>query len=134
METELLFTRGETPLIKILSSGDGKFTLNRPNASRPAFASITLALEPLPENEFSCVLSWRISEQKIPLKYFHAVIEGVKGALLKEEIPGKRLVGTAVIIIDGEYSESNSSAWAFYMAAAHAFKIALENSNYEVLT
>ena len=134
METEILFTRGETPSIKILSSGEGEFTLNRPNASRPAFASIKLALEPRSANEFGCVLSWQVSEQQIPFKYFHAVIEGVKGALLKEEIPGKRLVGTTVIIKDGEYSESDSSGWAFYVATAHAFNTALKNANYEVLT
>ncbi len=94
----------------------------RPTAGgREQFAQVQLRLEPLPAGHGYEFVD-RIRDGALPAELIPAVDQGVREQMAAGVIAGYPVVDVKVTVLDGQHRGSDSSATAFKLAGAAAFK------------
>jgi len=94
----------------------------RPTAGgREQFAQVQLRLEPLPAGH-GYVFVDRVQDGVLPAEFVPAVDQGVREQMAAGVIAGYPVVDVKVTVLDGQHRDSDSSATAFKLAGAAAFK------------
>ena len=96
------------------------------------FADVLLRFAPLPRGEGARFES-RIMGGAIPREFVPAVEQGIVRAAQSAGPEGYPVVDFEAVLLDGSFHERDSSAMAFELAAAHAFKEALAQARVQVL-
>jgi elongation factor G len=96
------------------------------------FAALTLRLAPLARGE-GIVFDNQVVGGAIPREFIPAVEAGVRRAAQAGGVAGYPCVDFLATLLDGSYHESDSSAMAFELAAAAAFRDAVAKAAPQVL-
>jgi elongation factor G len=96
------------------------------------FAALTLRLAPLARGE-GIVFESQVVGGAIPREFIPAVEAGVRRAAQAGVVAGYPCVDFVATLLDGSYHESDSSAMAFELAAAAAFRDAAAKAAPQVL-
>lgn len=96
------------------------------------FAALTLRLAPLARGE-GIVFDSQVVGGAIPREFIPAVEAGVRRAAQAGVVAGYPCVDFVATLLDGSYHESDSSAMAFELAAAAAFRDAAAKAAPQVL-
>lgn len=96
------------------------------------FAELKLALRPLGRGEGMRFES-RIVGGAIPREFIPAIEQGVRRAAEAGGVHGYPAVDFEVVLLDGAFHERDSSAMAFELAAAHAFREAFAKAEPQLL-
>ena len=91
------------------------------------FARVTLRIEPLPRGE-GLLFESRITGGAVPREFIPAVEQGVRRAARAGVLGGYPTVDARVTLVDGAFHERDSSALAFEIAAATAFREAVSKA------
>ena len=92
------------------------------------FADVVIRFEPLPRGagfEFVSV----IGGGAIPKEYIPGVEKGIRSAMQNGTINGYPVVDLRAVLLDGETHPNDSSALAFEIAGAHAFREAMPEAS-----
>ncbi len=111
----------------VAAKGAGEFRHKKQSGGRGQFAEVHLRLEPLPRGEgFEFVDA--IVGGTIPRQFVPAVEKGVRDSLADGVIAGFPVTDLRAIVHFGKFHDVDSDEHSFKLAAAHAFRAAVEAS------
>lgn len=90
------------------------------------YGHVYIDMEPLPDEEFQ--FAETIFGGAVPKQYIPAVEKGVKEAMQEGILAGYPVTNIKVTLVDGSYHSVDSSEMAFKIAAALAFRKAMEKA------
>jgi elongation factor G len=111
--------------IKGSSKKEGKY--KKQSGGRGQYGHVHLEVDPLPRGE-GLVFEDKIVGGVVPRQYIPAVEKGVLEAALQGGLAGFKVVDVKVKLYDGSYHTVDSSEMAFKIAAAMAFRGAMEQA------
>ncbi|MGI5875736.1 MAG: elongation factor G [Dethiobacteria bacterium] len=112
--------------IKGSSKKEGKY--KKQSGGRGQYGHVHLELNPLPRGE-GLVFEDKIVGGVVPRQYIPAVEKGVQEASLQGCLAGFKVVDLKVTLYDGSFHTVDSSEMAFKIAAAMAFRGAMEEAD-----
>ncbi len=111
--------------IKGSQSKEGKY--KKQSGGRGQYGHVYLSLEPMPRGE-GFLFDDKIVGGVVPRQYIPAVEKGIVEAMEEGPVAGYRVVDLKATLYDGSYHTVDSSEMAFKIAAAMAFRGAMEVS------
>ncbi len=111
--------------IKGSQSKEGKY--KKQSGGRGQYGHVYLSLEPMPRGE-GFLFEDKIVGGVVPRQYIPAVEKGIVEAMEEGPVAGYRVVDLKATLYDGSYHTVDSSEMAFKIAAAMAFRGAMEVS------
>ncbi len=111
--------------IKGSQSKEGKY--KKQSGGRGQYGHVYMSLEPMPRGEGFLFVD-KIVGGVVPRQYIPAVEKGVVEAMEEGPVAGYRVVDVKATLYDGSYHTVDSSEMAFKIAAAMAFRGAMEAS------
>ncbi|KZK74647.1 MAG: elongation factor G [Pelodictyon luteolum] len=116
--------------IRIQASAQGRH--KKQSGGRGQYGDVWVRLDPAPRDsgfEFSSEVVGGV----VPTRYIPAVEKGLREAIATGTISGYPVVDLKAVVYDGSYHPVDSSEFAFKIAAALAFKAAIEKAKPMVL-
>jgi elongation factor G len=111
-----------------------EFTHKKQTGGSGQYASIIIALEPLPlDAEAIYEFSNEVSGGRIPKEYIPSVDAGAQDAMQFGILAGYPLVGVKLRLLDGKYHDVDSSEMAFKIAGSMALKEAARKADPAIL-
>jgi elongation factor G len=111
-----------------------EYTHKKQTGGSGQYASVIIALEPLPLNgEATYEFVNDVKGGRIPKEYIPSVDAGAQDALQYGILAGYPLVGVKVTLVDGKYHDVDSSEMAFKIAGSMALKDAARKADPAIL-
>jgi elongation factor G len=108
------------------ASGSGKF--ERQLAGKEQFGQCRIKLEPRDQGlGFEFVN--KIDEKTVPREFAHAIETGIRDSLFGGIVAGYQVIDVRATLLQSEYREETSTALAYKIAAASAFKEAAQGGS-----
>jgi len=111
----------------ITTSAEAEGKWIKQTGGRGQYGHVWLRVEPLPRGA-GFVFEDRIVGGVVPKEFIPAVEAGVREAMTSGVLAGYPVVDVRVTLFDGSYHEVDSSEVAFKLAAAQAFRAAMEKA------
>ena len=112
----------------IQGQGDARYRHKKQSGGAGQFAEVALRIEPLPRGVEEFEFDWKVVGGSIPTNFKPSCEKGIRGSLDSGVLGGFQVVGVKATVYDGKDHPVDSKDIAFQIAAAQAFKEAMQQA------